>query len=131
DAGEHGVDRGVGRCRVDPGHADAGIGFVDSAVGVNTQIGFQWPLAGAETRGAVIAGAGVDLVELDHVASRQPISHLRVKYTASRISASATACNRTSVCISLFEVNPEPPRIMLMRPRTRTITTATMTRMAR
>src|SRR5690606_30693629 len=29
-------------------------------------------------------------------------------------------------CISLFEVRPDPPRIMLMRPRIRTNTTAIM-----
>ena len=38
-------------------------------------------------------------------------------------------CSNTRACISLFEVLPEPPRIMLTRPRISTMTTATMTRM--
>ena len=49
-----------------PGDAEGGIGFIESAVGGNAQIVFLAPLAGAERRGAVIAGAGVDAIQYDH-----------------------------------------------------------------
>jgi hypothetical protein len=32
---------------VDARHADAGIGFVDGAIGLDAQVGFQPPFAGA------------------------------------------------------------------------------------
>src|SRR4051794_30323001 len=114
------------------GKADAGIGLVDGAYSLEANVRLRSPLAGDEARRAVVAGARVDLVELDHVAPRpcdQPPLR-RVKYSASRIKTRATNCSATRACISLFEVVLEPPRIMLMSPRISTMTTATMTRMA-
>src|SRR5690606_26025781 len=84
------------------------------------------PLAGAERGGAVVAGAGVDLVQDDHSPSPQP----REYQSARTMKISAKNWRMTRACISLFEVLPEPPRIMLMSPRASTITTATMNRMA-
>ena len=44
----------------------------------------------------------------------------------SMITTSATNCSSTRIRISFCDVCGEPPRIMLMRPRTSTIATATI-----
>ena len=49
-----------------PHQADHRIGLVDRAVGGDPQVVFLAPRAGAERRGAVVAGAGINAVEHDH-----------------------------------------------------------------
>src|SRR5690606_5072233 len=118
DAAEHRVEFRMRVLRVQPRQPDAGIGLVDRAVGGDAQIVLRPPLAGAERGGAVVAGAGVDLVQDDHSPSPQP----REYQSARTMKISAKNWRMTRACISLFEVLPEPPRIMLMSPRASTIT---------
>src|SRR5690606_32348609 len=47
-------------------HADGGIRFVDGTVGSNPRIPFRHPAAVAEAGLAAVAGAGVNLRQLDH-----------------------------------------------------------------
>ena len=61
------VNAAIGIARgVEPRHADRGIDLVERAIGGDAQVVFLAPLAGAECGGAVVAGAGIDLVENDH-----------------------------------------------------------------
>ena len=57
-----------------PGDAEGGIGFIESAVGGNAQIVFLAPLAGAERRGAVLLDRykGAELAKLLIGFSRSP-----------------------------------------------------------
>ena len=71
DARQRRVERGILR-GMQPGDADHGIRLIERAVGGDAQIVFLAPLAGAERGRAVIAGAGVDLVEDDHACSLAP-----------------------------------------------------------
>ena len=65
DAPESGIERGIAG-RVQPRHADRGIGFIERAIGGDPQIVFLAPPAGAERGGAVVAGARVNFVQNDH-----------------------------------------------------------------
>ena len=65
NAGERRIERRVACC-VQARDADGGIGLVKRAVGGDPQIIFLAPLAAAERGRAVVAGAGVDLVEDHH-----------------------------------------------------------------
>ena len=56
--------------QMQPHDADRGIGLVDGAIGGDAQIVFRPALAAAERGGAVIAGAGVDAIEDDHLSLR-------------------------------------------------------------
>src|SRR5665647_750271 len=49
-----------------PDHADRGVGLVHGSIGRDAQIVFGAAFAGPQRGGAIIAGAGVDLVENDH-----------------------------------------------------------------
>ena len=66
DARQHRVEFGRDR---EPRQPDMGIGLVDGADRREAEVGFRPPLAGAERRGAGVAGAGVDLVEDDHLSA--------------------------------------------------------------
>jgi hypothetical protein len=68
DAAEHRVEVGMRACRMQPGEPDAGVGLVHRPVGFDPKVILQAALAAAQSRRAVIAGARVDLVELDHLA---------------------------------------------------------------
>ena len=107
-----------------PRDADRGIDLVERAVGGDAQVVFLAPLAGAERGGAVIAGAGVDLVEHDH----GPIKFGSLDMTQSvhMMTMMAMNCSSTRSRISFCEVLPEPPRIMLTRPSRSTTATAPM-----
>lgn len=67
DAGEGGVGGVGGDVAVCCGLADGGVGLVDGAVGLDAKVVFLDAGAGGEAGGAVVAGAGVDLVQFDHV----------------------------------------------------------------
>ncbi len=62
------------RCGMQAREADGGVGFVDRAVGFDPQVVFGTALAGAQRRGAGVAGAGVDAVEYDHGPSPSEIT---------------------------------------------------------
>ena len=49
-----------------PHQADHRIDLIDGAIGRDPQIVFLAPRPGAERRGAVVAGAGINTVEHDH-----------------------------------------------------------------
>ena len=60
---------GVGLVReigLDDGESDGGVGLIDRAVGLDAWIVLADALAGGEARGAVVAGAGIDLGEANH-----------------------------------------------------------------
>ena len=65
DARQRGIEHSIA-AGMQPRDADRRIGLVERAVGGDAQIVFLAPLAGAEPGGAVVAGAGIDLVEHDH-----------------------------------------------------------------
>ena len=125
DARERGIERGViaGMEARDP---ERGIGLVERAIGGDAQVVFLAPFAAAERGGAVIPGAGVDLVEDDHELPRQnsPASYRAMTQTVNMITTMATNCSSTRNRISFCEVLPDPPRIILTRPRNSTTTTA-------
>jgi hypothetical protein len=110
--------------KVQPHHADGGVGFVHGAIGGDAQIVFRAALAAAERSGAVVAGLGIDAVEHDH--RRFPFSclYLPIAQTATMVMTMATNCSNTRSRIRLCERFGEPPRIMLMRPSSRTSATA-------
>lgn len=66
DAHQHGIEFGH-VAGMQPGDADRRIGLVDRAIGIDAQVVLQPPRAGDERGGAVVAGAGIDLVEPDHL----------------------------------------------------------------
>jgi len=70
DARERGIERRV-IAGMEPRDSERGIGLVERAVGGDAQVVFLAPLAAAERGGAVIPGAGVDLIEDDHELPRQ------------------------------------------------------------
>ena len=61
----HGAPAGV-----QAGQAQAGVGLVDRAVGLDPQVGLGDLLARGQARGALVAGPGVDPVQGDHVSRR-------------------------------------------------------------
>ena len=63
---EHRVDLGMAPGGVKPRQADRCVGLVDRAVGLDPEVRLEPPFAGAEPGRAVVAGAGVDLVEFYH-----------------------------------------------------------------
>jgi hypothetical protein len=65
DAGEHGVEIGVGERGA--GDSDRRIGLIDFADGVDARVGLGYARAVDEAGAAVVPGAGVDLVELDQL----------------------------------------------------------------
>src|SRR5262249_8948140 len=82
DAAEQGIEVGVAG-RVQAGHPDDRIHLVQGAVGGDPQVVLLAPLAGSQRRRAVVAGAGVDAVEDDHVrrgGSSFRISRKRLSY---------------------------------------------------
>ena len=113
--------------KVQPHHADGGVGLVDGAIGGDAQIVFRAALAAAERSGAVVAGPGIDAVEHDHWRCL-PLSlrrfDLPIAQTASMVMTMATNCSNTRSRISFCERFGEPPRIMLMRPSSSTSATA-------
>ena len=65
DARQRRIERGIAR-GVQPDDADHGVDLVERAVGVDAQVVLLAPVAGAERRRAVVAGARVDAVQDDH-----------------------------------------------------------------
>jgi len=117
--------------------ADGSIGLVKRSIGGDPQIIFLAPLAAAERGCAVVAGAGVDLVEDHHASPRQIIAssarrtllerdYFAITQMVNMMMTMATNCSTTRRRISFCEVLPEPPRIILMRPSRRTMPTAPM-----
>src|SRR5208282_3503129 len=106
DAPQRRIERGVFD-GMQPGDAERGIDLVEGAVGGNAQVVFPAPLAGAERRGAVIPGAGVDLVEDDHrslwVHSGSlglTWAHFDITQTVNMMMMRAMNCSRTRNRIS-------------------------------
>src|SRR5215510_581163 len=99
-------------------HADHGVDLIERAIGFDAQIVFLAPLAGAERGSAIVTAAGIDPVEDDH--SAQPFA-IQI---AIMIMTIATNCMSTRSRISFCDVCGEPPRIMLTRPKTKTMATA-------
>lgn len=81
--------------------------------------------SGAKPRCAVAAGARIDLVENDH---RRILSlcYFAMIQTVNMITTMAMNCSSTRSRMSFCDVLPEPPRIILMRPRRSTTATAPM-----
>src|SRR5262249_20070622 len=98
---------------------DCRIELVERAIGGDAQIVFFAPLAAAERRRAVVAGAGVDAVENDH-----RWVYPRVAQMTSMMTTMATNCSRTRSRMSFCDRWGEPPRIMFARPITSTTATA-------
>ena len=96
DAAERRIER-ASPARVQPHQPEHGIDLVERAVGLDAQIVFLAPRAGAERCRAVVAGAGVDAVEHDHALSRAS--------AALRIRASTLA----------YSTVPETERTTAMR----------------
>src|SRR5262245_6292493 len=78
--------------------ADHGVDLIERAIGLDAQVEFLAPLAGAERRGAVIAAAGIDPVEDDHSAQR-PIAQIAIM-----MMMIATNCISTRSRISFCDV---------------------------
>src|SRR5262249_1763276 len=102
------------------GNADHRVDLVERAIGLDAQVVFFAPLAGAQRRGAVVAPARIDSVKDDHVLQR-PIAQI-----VAMITMMAMNCSSTRRRISFCDVCGDPPRIMLARPSTSTIATAMM-----
>src|SRR3984957_19802397 len=136
NACERRTERGVA-CGVQARDADGSVGLVKRSVGGDPQIIFLAPLAAAERGRAIVAGAGVDLVEDHHASPRQIIAssarrallerdYFAITQMVNMMMTMATNCSTTRRRISFCEVLPEPPRIMLTRPSRRTMATAPM-----
>jgi hypothetical protein len=82
------------------------------------------PLAGTKRSRAVVAGARIDLVENDQAAFF--VCYFAMIQTVSMITTMAMNCSSTRSRMSFCDVLPEPPRIILMRPRRSTTATAPM-----
>ena len=80
--------------------------------------------AGAKRSRAVIAGARIDLVENDRAAFF--LSYFAMIQSVNMITTMAMNCSSTRSRMSFCDVLPEPPRIILMRPRSSTVATAPM-----
>ena len=65
DATEHGVEIGVAGC-METCDADGGVRFINRAIAFDAEIPLLDAFAGREARGAVVAGARVDLVQDNH-----------------------------------------------------------------
>ena len=98
--------------------ADHRIDLVERAVGVDAQIVFLAPLAGAERGRAVVAGARIDAVEDDH-RCLSAAHHPDRQHDDDDRDELEQHAQRMSFCDSCGE----PPRIMLMRPSSRMIAT--------
>ena len=73
DAAERGIERLVAG-GMQAHEADYRIDLVDRAVGLDPQVVFLAPGAGAERGRPVVAGAGIDAVEHNHIDLAEPFS---------------------------------------------------------
>jgi hypothetical protein len=97
--------------------SERGVGLVERAVGGDPQIVFLAPLAGAQSRRAVVAGTGVDLVEDDHRWLRQYQS-LPGVYFAKRLFAHRPDRDHDDYDGDELEQNPPPHQLLRRIART-------------